>query len=88
MSLHRPALALPVNAGPGYCPTCWTPPGKEHELSCPEVTPEHALAFIQQGTRRPLPFPDATRVFAGLLIGLPIGAALWLICALIAWSLA
>lgn len=31
---------------------------------------------------------DGRRVIAGLLIGLPIGAALWLVCALIAWSLA
>ncbi len=32
--------------------------------------------------------PDAIRAIRGLLIGLPIGAALWVAGALIVWSLA
>lgn len=35
-----------------------------------------------------IPDPKDVPVFAGLLIGLPLGALLWLIGALIYWSLA
>lgn len=75
---RRPAVTLPVNTSDTYCHQCWTPPGQEHRPTCP-AGPQH---------RRPLPFPAEARIFAGLLIGLPIGALLYVIGALIVWSLA
>ena len=73
--IHHRQPTQPVNTSGDYCGLCWTPPGREHGLACP-AAPRPGLAF-----------PDAARVFAGLLVGLPIGAALWTITALIAWSL-
>ena len=63
---HKAAPAMPINTSGDYCRAgCWTPPGREHGLACPAVT------------HRRLAHPDAARIFAGLLVGLPIGAALW-----------
>lgn len=35
-----------------------------------------------------LAYPQEARIWRGLLIGVPLGLALWLIGALIVWSLA
>lgn len=79
MTVHRNHITrLPVNTAATCCPGCHTRPGRDHGLSCPDA-PQY---------RQPLAFPELARVFAGLLVGVPIGAALWLIGALIAWSLA
>jgi len=42
---HRTKLPdLPV--AKTTCPDCWAVPGATHELSCPEVSPELAGAYI------------------------------------------
>lgn len=35
-----------------------------------------------------LAYPKEARIWRGLLVGIPLGAALWLLGALIVWSLA
>ncbi|RAO26515.1 hypothetical protein PSN13_06543 [Micromonospora saelicesensis] len=44
--LRTPESNLPVHVGTELCPTCWVEPGKTHELSCEQVTPEQFVAFI------------------------------------------
>ncbi|MET7949260.1 hypothetical protein [Micromonospora sp. NPDC005324] len=41
-------MSLPIKAGPARCPDCWTPPGQEHELSCPAVSPAQFRAFLAE----------------------------------------
>ncbi len=41
-----PRPVLPVQPEPGFCTDCWVPPGCEHTLSCPEVEPEQAMAYL------------------------------------------
>lgn len=44
--LRAPAT-LPVHTGgPGHCSDCWTPPGKEHELSCSAVSLAQSEAYL------------------------------------------
>ncbi|MBM0203231.1 hypothetical protein JNW90_09005 [Micromonospora sp. STR1s_5] len=32
---------MPINTSGDYCRAgCWTPPGREHGLACPAVTPD------------------------------------------------
>lgn len=50
--LRTPEACLPRQVGPGNCPTCAALPGKPHELSCEQVTPEQVRAFLAAGGSR------------------------------------
>ncbi|MDM4721127.1 hypothetical protein QTQ03_25455 [Micromonospora sp. WMMA1363] len=73
---HRPDTG-PIHDGPRCCRGCWTPPGRTHGPACPAAP----------APRRRLTYPLDARVWTGLLIGLPIGVCLYLLIALLIWSL-
>lgn len=65
-------------AGPGVCPGCLTVPGRTHGPACPAVEgPRHAAA----------PHADTVRIVSALLVGVPLGVGLYLLAALLIWSL-
>ena len=45
-AIHHRQPARPVNTSGDYCRAgCWTPPGREHGLACPAVTPPVSPVF-------------------------------------------
>lgn len=69
-----------IHSGPDMCPGCLTVPGREHGVACPALEgPRHAAA--------PHPHADTVRMVTALLVGVPIGAAIYLLAALLIWSL-
>ncbi|WP_018253997.1 hypothetical protein [Salinispora mooreana] len=69
-----------THSGPGVCPGCLTVPGRTHGLACPAVEgARHAAA--------PHPHADTVRIVSALLAGVPIGVVLYLLFALLIWSL-
>lgn len=67
-----------THSGPGVCPGCLTVPGRTHGPACPAVEgPRHAAA----------PHADTVRIVSALLVGVPLGAAIYLLAALLIWSL-
>ncbi|NYT96300.1 hypothetical protein [Salinispora sp. H7-4] len=69
---------MSAHSGPGVCPGCLTVPGRDHGVACPAVEgPRHAAA----------PHADTVRIVTALLVGVPIGAAIYLLAALLIWSL-
>ncbi|WP_032716365.1 hypothetical protein [Salinispora arenicola] len=67
-----------IHSGPDMCPGCLTVPGRTHGPACPAVEgPRHAAA----------PHADTVRIVTALLVGVPLGAGLYLLAALLIWSL-
>lgn len=67
-----------THSGPGLYPGCLTVPGRDHGLACPAVEgARHAADSV----------PGSVRILAGLLVGLLIGVGLYLLLALLIWSL-
>lgn len=71
---------LSIHPGPGVCPGCLTVPSRTHGPACPAVEgARHAAA--------PQPHADTVRIVTALLVGVPLGAAIYLLAALLIWSL-
>ncbi|WP_032710816.1 hypothetical protein [Salinispora arenicola] len=69
-----------IHSGPDVRPGCLTVPGRTHGPACPAGEgARHAAA--------PHPHADTVRIVSALLVGVPLGVGLYLLAALLIWSL-